>query len=355
MCNTSFAQVDITDKASIRAAIEGADLVIHTAGPFQRSKNYNVLETAIDTKTPYLDVCDDTTYSKGSKGYSAAAQAAGVPAIITGGIYPGTSNVMAAHMVSVAREEYDPEGGYKQPAPGEGIEPTRVLYSYYTAGSGGCGGTILETTFMLAGEEVTVYKGGESLKLPPVSNRREVDFGPGIGRKGVYLYNLPEVMSAYEYMKVPGCSARFGTDPFIWNWAMWLVARLAPKSFLENRTAVAGLAKLSDPLVRFVDKFCGEAVAMRIEVDLEGEKNVSGVFTHTYLSQAMGHSVAGFAAGMLSGGTKPGVWYPEEKEALQDRVQFLRYASQGCSRFDVNKSAWALESDVQQLGGLFYW
>jgi len=23
--------------------------------------------------------------------------------------------------------------------------------------------------------------------------------------------------------KVPGVSARFGTDPFIWNWAMWLV------------------------------------------------------------------------------------------------------------------------------------
>ncbi len=35
---------------------------------------------------------------------------------------------------------------------GEGLEPKRLLYSYYTAGSGGAGPTILETSFLLAGE-----------------------------------------------------------------------------------------------------------------------------------------------------------------------------------------------------------
>jgi hypothetical protein len=39
-------------------------------------------------------------------------------------------------------------------------------------------------------------------------------------------------------MKVPGVSARFGTDPFIWNWAMWLVARLCPRQFLQDRSQV---------------------------------------------------------------------------------------------------------------------
>ncbi len=42
----------------------GAALVIHTAGPFQRSSNYAVLEAALDTRTPYIDVCDDTAYSE---------------------------------------------------------------------------------------------------------------------------------------------------------------------------------------------------------------------------------------------------------------------------------------------------
>lgn len=44
-----------------------------------------------------------------------------------------------------------------------------------------------------------------------------------------------------RYMKVPGVSARFGTDPFIWNWAMWLVARLCPRQFLQDRSQVCKL------------------------------------------------------------------------------------------------------------------
>jgi hypothetical protein len=39
--------------------------VLHTAGPFQHSKNYNVIEAALEAKVPYIDVCDDTHYSEG--------------------------------------------------------------------------------------------------------------------------------------------------------------------------------------------------------------------------------------------------------------------------------------------------
>ncbi|RVW54218.1 hypothetical protein CK203_080172 [Vitis vinifera] len=39
------------------------DLVIHTAGPFQQAEKCTVLEAAIETKTAYVDVCDDTTYA----------------------------------------------------------------------------------------------------------------------------------------------------------------------------------------------------------------------------------------------------------------------------------------------------
>lgn len=39
----------------------------------------------------------------------------------------------------------------------------------------------------------------------------------------------------------------------------------------------------------------------------------------------------------------------------QDRRAFLQYAAKGCVRFDLNRPAWALESEVKQLGGLIYW
>lgn len=56
---------------------------------------------------------------------------------------------------------------------------------------------------------------------------------------------------------------------------------------------------------------------MRVEVDMVGGKNSSGIFVHKYLSQSMGYSTAAFAQSVLQGKTQPGVWYPEEKEALQ--------------------------------------
>ena len=73
------------------------------------------------------------------------------------------------------------------------------------------------------------------LTMPPITWPREVDFGPPIRKATCYLYNLPEVVSTFECMRVPTVSARFSTAPFFWNWAMIAVARLAPRGFLEDR------------------------------------------------------------------------------------------------------------------------
>lgn len=77
--------------------------------------------------------------------------------------------------------------------------------------------------------------------VPPLSSPRYVDFGPPIRGVTTYLYNLPEVASTHECMRVPTVSARFATAPVFWNWAMLAVARLAPKGFLEDRAKCAPL------------------------------------------------------------------------------------------------------------------
>lgn len=41
--------------------------------------------------------------------------------------------------------------------------------------------------------------------------------------------NLPEVASTHEVLGVPSVSARFGTDPALWNWGMSAVANFAPE------------------------------------------------------------------------------------------------------------------------------
>jgi hypothetical protein len=70
---------------------------------------------------------------------------------------------------------------------GEGVAPSMLRYSYYTAGSGGAGRTILETSMLLAGEPCIVWREGQRYELPPISNRREVDFGPGVAMQAAVL------------------------------------------------------------------------------------------------------------------------------------------------------------------------
>lgn len=182
-----FKPCDVEDPSTLQRLLAGDsyDLVIHTAGPFQRRKAPNVLEACINSGTPYLDVCDDVEYCKGAKRLHERARERGVPCITTGGIFPGVSNLMVAHIASIVGKEYDPKGEWgaepdlfgrgdgphdslSPPPPlpsatgnplpaeevGTGGKAKRVLLSYYTAGTGGAGPTILASTFLLAGEEV---------------------------------------------------------------------------------------------------------------------------------------------------------------------------------------------------------
>jgi len=79
---------------------------------------------------------------------------------------------MASHLVAA---NGGPVGGAGARAPSLDL----LRYSYYTAGSGGAGRTILETSLLLLGERAAAWRDGARFQLPAMSNRREVDFGPG--------------------------------------------------------------------------------------------------------------------------------------------------------------------------------
>lgn len=110
--------------------------------------------------------------------------------------------------VILKRRDDEPQGReseFPRSGPG-GIEPKWLRYSYFTAGSGGAGPTILETSLLLAGEEVVVYKEGQQFRLPPVSNRREVDFGPGVRGGWAASQSLAAHQTnaaASDYVKLP--------------------------------------------------------------------------------------------------------------------------------------------------------
>ncbi|XP_038902872.1 uncharacterized protein LOC120089463 [Benincasa hispida] len=337
--NSRFVEVDIENVEMLEAALRDVDLVIHTAGPFQQTEKCTVLEASINTKTAYVDVCDDTNYSQNAKSFKNKAIDANIPAITTAGIYPGVSNVMAAELVRAVRDESKGE-------------PERLRFYYYTVGTGGAGPTILATSFLLLGEEVVAYNKGEKLKLKPYSGMLNIDFGKGIGKRDVFLLNLPEVRTAHDILGVPTVSARFGTAPFFWNWGMLALTNLLPLEYFRDRSKVQNLVQLFDPFVRALDGLVGERVSMRVDLECSNGRSTVGIFSHRRLSQSVGYSTAAFALAVLEGSTQPGVWFPEEPEgiAIEAREVLLRRAAQGTINFVMNKPPWMVETEPKELG-----
>jgi len=87
-------QPDATDPAALRSAMQAHDAVLNLAGPFFRFA-VPVLKAAIDTRTAYLDICDDPEPTLDMLALDAEARAAGTLAIIGMGASPGASNLTA--------------------------------------------------------------------------------------------------------------------------------------------------------------------------------------------------------------------------------------------------------------------
>ena len=247
-----------------------------------------------------------------------------------------------------------------------------------------------------------------------MSGSRVADFGPKVGKRRVYLLNLPEVRarvhmswvvsgctamcacvrahtrmdtSAHSHMHSPPTptqhttvhllyththtqvgsarevlgartvSARFATSPLFWNWGMELVASLAPRSLLNDRGAMDKLAGVLEPLVRFFDDKVGEDTAMRVDMDTVGGRKVVSVVAHKHLTDSAATAVAAFASSMLAGGTAPGVWYPEEEGACaagDARAALIAACAEGSFVNEVNVGQWTMETKEVQLGmGLY--
>ncbi len=78
--------------------LAGADLVVNFAGPFFAGANA-VARAAIDARVPYVDICDDAEGTRAVLGLADEAEAAGIGLVVSAGITPGISNVLARRLV----------------------------------------------------------------------------------------------------------------------------------------------------------------------------------------------------------------------------------------------------------------
>ena len=242
-----FVPLDIGRESDVRRVIADYDVIVHTAGPFQGSRDPKLLRESLALGRKYVDVCDDVPLSAicRSQEFQDLARRNGASAVISTGIWPGGSSLLAQQVI-----RSDRVGGHSN------VE--RVTFSFFTAGSGGAGPTILTATFLILGEDVITYANDERVLKKSATDPRTVNFGRGIGNREVVRLSLIECESCH-LSGVQTVETFFGTAPPFWNTLFTVMAQVVPQSWLQNRQLMANFALFSLPMVRLIDSFVGAA------------------------------------------------------------------------------------------------
>lgn len=297
------------------------DLVVHAAGPFQGKVKIpnGVLEACCEAGVAYVDVCDD--YCTASAAKTRFANKAKAPCIISTGCWPGVSSLMAKQLAGKVLRET------KSLKPGD----LTVDFSFFTAGSGGAGATLLMATFLILAEKALTVVNGRRVEVDSMKDYSRVNFGSIVGDKSIAHLNLLETASIADNLGVGNVKSLFGTAPDFWNALLGLMAQLPP-SLLANEDLMRKLSVFSLPIVRLVDSFAGSTNAMRCDVTCGKEPKLSAtaIYAHENLEPCVGECVTAFAAAALSGSVDDGVWFPEEAMRYgTDTAAVLQLASVG--------------------------
>ena len=290
--NVEFLELDFRDATALRAALDGAAAVVHTAGPYA-GEAPDVLRAALEAKVPvYTDLSDPIDYLDAAVAMSDAAS--DTLALCAAGAFPGLSNVFAMEAAARLGEET--------------IED--IDFSYFTAGLGGAGEVNLYITNDGFGEPVPVYRNGKyDPQLESGGNTRRVPFFLSgadaasqqlVGERDVWSWPFPEGTLVARELGITGSSSvGMGTAPGVWNDVMGLMVKAIPRPWWKTRAFSNGLAKFSRPLVYATDLFVGETHAMRIDIKGKSGGRIAAVQTHESFRGVVGQSCAEFTLALL--------------------------------------------------------
>lgn len=346
--SVDFQKVNKEDADSIAAVLnsENYDLVVHTAGPFQGkvTATNGILEACVNNKVPYVDVCDDYCTAMAAKAkYAAQAEVNKVPCIVSTGCWPGVSSLMAKQLIRKVLKE---DSSLKP-------EDLSVDFSFFTAGSGGAGATLLVATFLILAEEALTIVNGRRQPVKAMKEYKSVWFGDIVGRKEVANLNLLETASIHDILGVANVKSLFGTAPGFWNSLLGLMAQLPP-SLLANEELMSKLAVFSLPIVRLVDAFAGATNAMKCDVTTSTKDpaiRATALYAHENLEPCVGECIAAFCAAVLTEGVvPPGILFPEEAIAGgADAAAVLGLASVGAHTVEVDSNG--IEISYEEVWG----
>lgn len=189
--------VDVDEKSTLTSALGNFELAINCAGPFYKY-GANVATAAIETKTHYIDICDDPDPLPKLFALDSAARRAGVTVLTGMGWNPGVSNLAAKLAANLL----------------DSIDDIRIAW---VAGSGDAEGkAALAHTLHGATGQVPAVRDGKQVTLPAWSEMELVEFPSPLGELPEFLFGHPEPLTLPKEIDAKNIEVRGGINPS-WN------------------------------------------------------------------------------------------------------------------------------------------
>jgi saccharopine dehydrogenase-like NADP-dependent oxidoreductase len=215
-------QADLEDKASLTRAFGSFDLVINCAGPFYKY-GAACATAAIESRTHYVDICDDPGPIPKLFALDEAARRAGVTALTGMGWNPGISNMAARLGLDLLDE----------------IEDIEIAW---VVGSGDSHGlAALKHTLHGITGDVPIVEDGKQVLARAWSRMEMVEFPAPLGELPEFLFGHPEPVTLPRTINAANIALRGGISPPWNNRALRLLRSLGLTGSEQRIDFIAGV------------------------------------------------------------------------------------------------------------------
>jgi hypothetical protein len=220
-----FVRCDVGCPQDRRAALDGAYLVIHTAGPFNDNA-HPVARTCLEVGAHYLDIADSPAHVLGIAQLDAEARARGL--LLCAGA--STTPAITAAMVSALCAD--------------GLTPTRIAGAISPGNRNPRGVATIKAILRYVGEPVQVAIGGKLCQRYGWHDGESLRFPRPIGRRRVYTVETSDPLLFPARFGAQTVTFKAGLELPVLGAALAILAALRRRRLLPNLASQARLLTL---------------------------------------------------------------------------------------------------------------
>lgn len=221
----TFVRCDLTNRAELTAALTGAFLVIHTAGPFTNLE-HPVAQTCLAVGAHYIDIADDPSHVATIARFDAAARERAISLIAGASATPAITAAMVATLCS------------------DGMRPERIAGAISPGNRNPRGLATIAAILRYVGEPVQVMAEGRTVERYGWSEGETIRFPRLVGRRRVYTVDTPDARLFPAHFGAQTVTFKAGLELPVLGAALSALARLRRRRLVPNLADRARLLTL---------------------------------------------------------------------------------------------------------------